>query len=149
MTASSPSVRRRRPRAALATLCEAARMSASDPASSPARWTGSPAPPAAAASCSSAGHVGADGEGGGADAPFATQVTRALDHFEHTLANAGLGFSVLLKVNVYLADIADFAEFNEIYLARYPAPRPARTTVQTPLAQGWRFEIDGVAVDER
>lgn len=96
-----------------------------------------------------AGHVGADGEGGGADAPFATQVNRALDHFERTLANAGLGFSAVLKANVYLADIADFAEYNEIYLARYPAPRPARTTVQTPLAQGWRFEIDGVAVDER
>jgi enamine deaminase RidA (YjgF/YER057c/UK114 family) len=96
-----------------------------------------------------AGHVGSDEHGGGADAPFATQVTRALDHLEHTLSCAGLEFSAVLKLNVYLADMADFAEFTEIYSDRYPPPRPARTTVQTPLAKGWRFEIDGVAVDER
>ncbi len=82
-----------------------------------------------------AGHVGSDDQGGGADAPLATQVNRALDHLEHTLAAAGLEFSAVLKLNIYLADIGDFAEFNEIYCARYPMPRPARTTVQAPLAQ--------------
>jgi 2-iminobutanoate/2-iminopropanoate deaminase len=96
-----------------------------------------------------AGHTGFDAQGGGAGAPFADQVRRTLDNLEQTLARAGLEFSAVLKLNVYLADIGDFAEYNEIYCGRYPAPRPARTTVQAPLAQGWRFEVDGVAVDER
>jgi enamine deaminase RidA (YjgF/YER057c/UK114 family) len=96
-----------------------------------------------------AGHTGSTEDGDGADAPFADQVRRTLDNFERTLAQAGLGFSSVLKLNVYLADIGDFAEYNEIYCDRYPEPRPARTTVQAPLAQGWRFEVDGVAVDER
>jgi 2-iminobutanoate/2-iminopropanoate deaminase len=96
-----------------------------------------------------AGHVGNAPDGGGGDAPLHQQVERTLDNLEATLAKAGLSFASVLKLNVYLADIGDFAEYNEIYCGRYPAPRPARTTVQAPLAQGWRFEVDGVAVDER
>jgi 2-iminobutanoate/2-iminopropanoate deaminase len=96
-----------------------------------------------------AGHVGNTSGGGGGDAPFTQQVQRTLDNLEQTLANAGLCFASVLKLNVYLADISDFAAFNEIYCGRYAEPRPARTTVQAPLAATWRIEIDGVARDTR
>jgi 2-iminobutanoate/2-iminopropanoate deaminase len=96
-----------------------------------------------------AGHVGNGPDGGGGDAPFAQQVERTLDNLEQTLANAGLSFASVLKLNVYLADISDFAAFNGIYCGRYAEPRPARTTVQAPLAATWRIEIDGVARDTR
>jgi len=96
-----------------------------------------------------AGHVGSTPDGGGGDAPFADQVERTLDNLEATLRSAGLSFASVLKLNVYLADIADFETFNEIYCRRYAEPRPARTTVQAPLAATWRIEIDGVARDDR
>jgi 2-iminobutanoate/2-iminopropanoate deaminase len=96
-----------------------------------------------------AGHVGNAPDGGGGDAPFTQQVERTLDNLEQTLADAGLSFASVLKLNVYLADISDFAAFNEIYCRRYAQPRPARTTVQAPLAATWRIEIDGVARDDR
>jgi 2-iminobutanoate/2-iminopropanoate deaminase len=96
-----------------------------------------------------AGHVGNTPDGGGGDAPFRQQVERALDNLEATLTSAGLSFASVLKLNVYLADISDFAAFNEIYCGRYAEPRPARTTVQAPLAASWRIEIEGVARDDR
>jgi 2-iminobutanoate/2-iminopropanoate deaminase len=96
-----------------------------------------------------AGHVGNAPDGSGGDAPLQQQVERTLDNLEATLANAGLSFASVLKLNVYLADIGDFAAFNEIYCGRYAEPRPARTTVQAPLAATWRIEIDGVARDDR
>src|SRR5690242_14044901 len=86
-----------------------------------------------------AGHVGNTADGRGGDAPLRQQVERTLDNLEATLANAGLSFASVLKLNVYLADIGDFGVFNEIYCGRYPEPRPARTTVQAPLAASWRI----------
>jgi 2-iminobutanoate/2-iminopropanoate deaminase len=96
-----------------------------------------------------AGHVGSEPGGGGEHAPFAVQVERTLDNLERTLTSAGLTFASVLKLNVYLADITDFGTFNEIYCRRYAEPRPARTTVQAPLAAAWKIEIDGVARDDR
>jgi 2-iminobutanoate/2-iminopropanoate deaminase len=96
-----------------------------------------------------AGHVGSDADGGGDHAPFALQVERAFDNLERTLTDAGLTFASVLKLNVYLTDITDFHTFNEIYCRRYPEPRPARTTVQAPLAAAWKIEVDGVARDDR
>lgn len=96
-----------------------------------------------------AGHVAAAPDGTGGDAPFAEQVTRTLDNLERTLANAGLTFASVLKLNVFLSDMGDFAAFNEIYCARYAEPRPARTTVQARLGATFLIEIDGVARDDR
>ncbi|WP_131742072.1 RidA family protein [Actinomadura roseirufa] len=69
---------------------------------------------------------------------------------ELTLANlaalaraAGGSLADAVKVNVYLADIADFAAFNAVYAAAVPEPRPARTTVAAGL-NGILVEIDAV-----
>jgi 2-iminobutanoate/2-iminopropanoate deaminase len=53
----------------------------------------------------------------------------------------------IVKANVYLADMADFAAFNEIYGATMSEPYPARTTVAVAgLPLGARVEIDRVAL---
>lgn len=61
-----------------------------------------------------------------------------------TLAEAAGGsLADAVKVNVYLADIAGFPEFNAAYAAVVPAPPPARTTVATGLP-GILVEIDAI-----
>ncbi|WP_067458496.1 RidA family protein [Actinomadura macra] len=69
---------------------------------------------------------------------------------ELTLANlgalaraAGGSLADAVKINVYLADIADFAAFDAVYARVVPAPRPARTTVAAGL-NGILVEIDAV-----
>ncbi len=45
------------------------------------------------------------------------------------LAAAGLDFADVIKCNVYLRDMADFAEMNHAYATHFGQPYPARTTV--------------------
>ena len=90
-------------------------------------------------------HAPGDGLGGGLDASFEQQVREAFNRLFTTLAAAGLTRRSLLKLDIYLADLADFAQFNELYRSLLPAPRPARSTVQTPIGRGWRFAVGGVA----
>lgn len=62
------------------------------------------------------------------------------------LAAAGLAPGQVIKVNVYLADMADFAAMNGVYAAQFEKPYPARTTVGVAaLPLGARVEIEMIA----
>ena len=74
------------------------------------------------------------------------QTTRALRNIEAILAHSGASLSRLVKVNVFLADLADFPQMNEAYLAMIGDDPPARITVgRADLALGAKVEIDAVA----
>ena len=77
---------------------------------------------------------------------FSEQVNRTFDNLQAILAAAGLCFSDVAKVTVYLSDLRYVPEFNAIYESRIPAPFPARTLVQVGL-RGIDVEIDVIAVD--
>ena len=49
-----------------------------------------------------------------------------------------------VKCTVHLADIADFDRYNQVYAHYFEGVRPARTTVQSVLAEGLRVEIDAI-----
>ncbi len=52
-----------------------------------------------------------------------------LDELEKNLKDAGSSMDKVLKVNVYLNDIKDWASMNEAYKGRFGAMPPVRTTV--------------------
>ena len=51
----------------------------------------------------------------------------------------------VIKVNAYLADLGDFAAFNEVYRANFQEPYPARTTVGVSLPGGILVEVEAIA----
>ena len=56
---------------------------------------------------------------------------------------AGKSFADVVKANVFLTDIGDFAAVNAIYAAQFDAPFPARTTVAVAaLPLGASIEIE-------
>jgi 2-iminobutanoate/2-iminopropanoate deaminase len=58
----------------------------------------------------------------------------------------GLGFDHVVKCNVYLTDMGDFAAMNTIYAKQFAQPYPARTTVAVAaLPRGAQVEIELVA----
>lgn len=57
------------------------------------------------------------------------QTQQTFDNIEHVLHAAGLGFEDVVKVNVYLTSMSNFAAMNAVYQQRFTAPFPARTTV--------------------
>ena len=63
------------------------------------------------------------------------------------LAEASLTLSNVVKTTVFLADIADFAEMNEVYASFFQAPYPARSAMAVKtLPKGARVEIECIAV---
>jgi 2-iminobutanoate/2-iminopropanoate deaminase len=76
---------------------------------------------------------------------FAAQAEQTFRNVEAILAAAGAGWQHVVKVNVYLADIGDFAAMNEVYRRFAVAPFPARTTVQAGLTGQMLIEVDCIA----
>jgi 2-iminobutanoate/2-iminopropanoate deaminase len=63
------------------------------------------------------------------------------------LRAAGRDLSNVVKVTVFLTDIAEFSKINEIYRKHFDMPYPARTTVAVvALPLGAQVEFDIIAV---
>lgn len=74
------------------------------------------------------------------------QVEQCLSQLMAVAAAAGVGQEDILKVNVFLTDMAHFAEMNTAYERFFARPYPARTTIAVVgLPGGARVEIDMVA----
>jgi 2-iminobutanoate/2-iminopropanoate deaminase len=78
------------------------------------------------------------------------QLTRLLDNLAAVLRAAGHGLDDVVKTTVYLVDLGDTKLLNEVYARYFPAPHPARATVQVAaLPAGARVEIEAVALRSR
>ncbi len=89
------------------------------------------------------GLVPATGElaGGG----LAAQAEQVMKNLGAVLAEAGSSYEKAVKTTCYLADMADFAAFNEIY-AKYFVGKPARSCFAVKdLPKGALVEVEVVA----
>jgi 2-iminobutanoate/2-iminopropanoate deaminase len=79
----------------------------------------------------------------------AAQTERTLRNLAAVLEAAGASMSDVVKTTCFLADISDFAAFNEVYARHFPDPPPARSTLQAAaLPMGALVEIEAIAVRE-
>jgi 2-iminobutanoate/2-iminopropanoate deaminase len=77
----------------------------------------------------------------------AEQTEQVFANLKAVLAAAGTALENVVKTTVYLADMADFAQMNEVYAKHFGAHKPARSTVQAAgLPKNARVEIDLIAV---
>jgi 2-iminobutanoate/2-iminopropanoate deaminase len=76
----------------------------------------------------------------------ATETEQALKNLAAVLAGAGKGLGDVVKANVYLAHMDDYAAVNAAYAKAFEAPYPARTCVGVAaLPLGARVEIEAIA----
>ncbi|MDR7866425.1 MAG: RidA family protein [Sporomusaceae bacterium] len=74
------------------------------------------------------------------------QTAQCFENLNNVLAAAGLTLDDVVKVNVFLTDIGDFAAMNAVYATKFAAPYPARSTVGVAaLPLGARVEIEMIA----
>ncbi len=87
----------------------------------------------------------ATGEFERADIGRSTRLT--LENIRSILEAGGSSMEKVVKCNVYLRDINDFAAMNEVYATFFKPPAPARTTIQAgALPMGIPVEIECVAL---
>ena len=68
-----------------------------------------------------------------------------LQNIKAIIEAAGGVMSNVVKCTVHLADINDFDRYNKVYSEYFPGIKPARTTVQSILAEGIKVEIDCIS----
>ncbi|MDH3760237.1 MAG: RidA family protein [Gammaproteobacteria bacterium] len=74
------------------------------------------------------------------------QTRQTLSNLEAVLKEGGASWDDVLKCNVYLKDMKDFQRMNAIFAEIFPDHPPARTTVETPMAEETMLiEIEAVA----
>ncbi len=77
----------------------------------------------------------------------AAQTERVILNLRAILEAAGSSFAGVVKTTVYLTDLAQFADVNEVYARFFEPPFPARATVQVAaLPRGAQVEIDAIAL---
>lgn len=80
------------------------------------------------------------------DGDVAAQAAQCFRNLFGVLAAAGLTPAHVIKVNVYLTDMADFTAMNAVYAAQFEPPYPARTTVAVAgLPRSAAIEIEMIA----
>lgn len=76
----------------------------------------------------------------------AEQTEQVFANLKAVLAAAGTSLANVVKTTVYLADMADFSQMNEVYAKHFGAHKPARSTVQAAgLPKAARVEIEVIA----
>jgi 2-iminobutanoate/2-iminopropanoate deaminase len=81
-----------------------------------------------------------------ADTGVAGQTRQTLENIKAVLAYAGSSLERVVKCTVFLKDIRDYAQMNEVYATYFPKDPPARSTVAgSGLVLGARVEIECLA----
>jgi 2-iminobutanoate/2-iminopropanoate deaminase len=78
---------------------------------------------------------------------IASETRRVLQNVRALVEGAGFRLGDVVRTTVYLIDLNDFTAMNAVYAEFFPAPSPARSTVQVArLPKDARVEIDAIAV---
>lgn len=71
---------------------------------------------------------------------------KVLQNLKEVLELSGSSLDKVVKYNVYLADMKDFAAMNEVYIDFLPQPMPSRSCLQAlPPGDGTVIEIECIA----
>lgn len=74
------------------------------------------------------------------------QTKMVMENIKAVLSANGMNFSHVVKTTIFLLDMADFSNVNEVYSQYFQEPYPARSTVAVSgLPKGVRVEIEVLA----
>ncbi len=77
----------------------------------------------------------------------AAQARQVFNNLAAVCDAAGGSLSKIVRVGIYLTDLARFAEVNAVMAEFFDAPYPARSTIEvSALPRGARVEVDAVMV---
>lgn len=76
---------------------------------------------------------------------FDSQVVQVFENLQAVCQAAGGSLADIVKLNIYMVDLANFAKVNEVMGRYFPQPYPARAAIGVKqLPKGAQVEMDGV-----
>jgi 2-iminobutanoate/2-iminopropanoate deaminase len=93
------------------------------------------------------GKLGTDASGQVVPGGIAAETRQTMENIKAALGRYGSSFDQVVKVTVMLADMAEWAEMNSVYVTYFKRHLPARSAMGVNgLARGARVEIECTAV---
>lgn len=93
------------------------------------------------------GQLGMDPDNGEMLEGLEEQARRAMENLGAVLKEGGASFDTVVKTTIFLSDMANFAQVNEVYGSYFTDSLPARSTVAVKgLPKGGLVEIEAVAL---
>ena len=81
------------------------------------------------------------------DGDVKAQTSQALENIGAILKEAGADFSNIVKTTVFIKDMEDFSEINEVYVEYFGEHKPARSCVEVArLPKDIKVEIELIVV---
>ncbi len=78
------------------------------------------------------------------------QAHQVFANLQAVLAEAGSSLGQVIKTTVFIKDMNDFAELNEVYASYFGSHKPARSTVEVArLPKDAKVEIEVIALTEK
>ena len=78
---------------------------------------------------------------------FEAQAVQVFENISAVVKAAGGSMSNIVKLNIFLTDLGQFAKVNETMARYFEQPYPARAAVEvSALPKGVQIEIDGIMV---
>ncbi len=75
------------------------------------------------------------------------ETTWVMKHLGSILKEAGMDYSNLVKCSIFIKDMNDFGDINEVYGSYFKSDAPARETVEVArLPKDVNVEISGIAI---
>ena len=96
------------------------------------------------------GQIPADPATGEVKGDITEQAEQSMKNVGGILRSNGMDYSNVVKTTCYLADMGDFAKFNEVYAKYFSAdPKPARSCVAVKaIPKGCLCEVEILAIKE-
>jgi len=92
------------------------------------------------------GQVGHTDDNGNKISDIEGQTRRCMDQMAKILEKTGASMQDVVKVTIFLGNVADYQKMNDVYKSYFPSEPPARSTVIAGLAiPGMLIEIDCIA----
>lgn len=92
------------------------------------------------------GSIGAVGGGGLVEGGIQAEARQTMLNIRDALERRGLDLSNIVKCTIFLADISEWGQFNEVYTSFFDPPYPARSAFGTNgLALDARVEVECIA----
>lgn len=88
------------------------------------------------------GVLAMDAQGRVIEGDVQAQTRAVLERIAQNLKDCGTGMASVVRATIWLADLDDFAAFNQEYARHFPEGLPARSCVQAVLYQGAKVEIE-------
>jgi len=88
------------------------------------------------------GVLAMDAQGRVIDGDVQVQTRAVLERIAQNLKDCGTDMANVVRATIWLAELDDFAAFNQEYARHFPEGLPARSCVQAVLYQGAKVEIE-------